>query len=283
MKKVYTSTLLSEVPTDGHSPLKFLCDDGNIYFCKYRIKAKAIELDCLLYEVVASRLLSSLKIPTPAIAIVEIAEGSYNIHQIKANRNFIAPKVQYFGSKEVEGSDLVTELDKLNTLDDFNAFLNPLDLVRIAVFDLWIGNNDRGKGNAEYTPGISNNYNLLKSDVNGWIKIVAFDHGFAFEGEKGFRVFNEHFPITTHGKLFGTQVYLDFLQYLEPTEVKKTIDEFHSLLVNLEVVSIVEACFEEIPKDWIGNEGVKDRMIAYLTHEKRLEEIRAFAIKNTVL
>jgi len=283
MKTVKTSTLLSEIPTQGHSPLKFLCDDGNIYFCKYRIKAKEVELDCLLYEVVAAQLLFNLNIPTPEIAIVEIAEGSYDINQIKANRNFIAPKIQYFGSKEVIGSDLVTELDKLNTVEDFQSFSNPLDLIRIAVFDLWIGNNDRGKGNAEYTPGVSNNYNLLKSDDNGLIKIVAFDHGFAFEGEPGFRIFNEYFPITTHGKLFGTQFFIDFLQYIERAKLIATIKEFYFRLINLEVSSIVEECFEQIPESWIGNKTVKNKMIAYLTHKKRLEEIEACAIKNSTL
>lgn len=283
MHTVKTSILLSEIPTQGHSPLKFLCNDGNIYFCKYRVKAKAEELDCLLYEVVASRLLSKLNIPTPEIAIVEISEGSYDINQIKANRNYIAPQLQYFGSREVSGSDLVTELDKLNTIEDFQAFSNPLDLLRIAVFDLWIGNCDRGKGNAEYTPSISNNYNLLKSDDHGRIKIVAFDHGFAFEGERGFRIFNEHFPITTHGKLFGTQFYTDFLQYIEPAKAISIIEAFYDRLLNLDVSSIVEECFEQIPENWVGNENIKNKMIAYLTHSERLEEIVACAIKNSAL
>jgi hypothetical protein len=75
MKTVRTIVFIEEIPTDGHSPMKFLCDDGQIYYCKYRLTSKREELDCLIYEVVNHFLLKALSIPTPEIALVELVEG----------------------------------------------------------------------------------------------------------------------------------------------------------------------------------------------------------------
>jgi hypothetical protein len=66
---VNTQLLIAEIPTDGHSPMYFLCDDGNFYYCKYRTQFKRSELDCLVYEMVCHHLLRRLQIPTPDIAL----------------------------------------------------------------------------------------------------------------------------------------------------------------------------------------------------------------------
>ena len=71
MKQVKASIFLREIPTDGHSPMKFVCSDNNVYYCKYRVNYKSEELDCLIYEVICHNLLKSLGIPTPDIALVE--------------------------------------------------------------------------------------------------------------------------------------------------------------------------------------------------------------------
>jgi hypothetical protein len=79
IKNVNTVTLLEEIPTDGHSPMKFLCDDGMIYYCKYRsgYSLNAGEIDFLVYEIVCHYLLKGLEIPTPEIALVTLRKDSY--------------------------------------------------------------------------------------------------------------------------------------------------------------------------------------------------------------
>lgn len=190
-----TVSLIEEIPTDGHSPMKFMCNDSDIYYCKYRVSFKEQEIDCLIYEVICSLLLQKLNLPTPEIALVEITENSYLNEDLKRNRSFISPGVICFGSKDLKNAQLVTELDKIQSKEDFELFENPDDLIRIAIFDLWVGNTDRGKGSIQYSPGPSNNYNLLTSSEEGKKKIFAFDHGFTFEGEKFYRIFNEKFPV----------------------------------------------------------------------------------------
>ncbi len=102
-----TLTLIEEVPTDGHSPMKFLCDDGNLYYCKHRIRANSAELDFLAYEVVSHALLRALSRPTPDIALVQVRAGSYRSDQLRANRRFVKPGVLCFGSRALPNADLV--------------------------------------------------------------------------------------------------------------------------------------------------------------------------------
>ena len=176
MELLKANIFLEEISTDGHSPMKFICSDSNIYYCKYRVNHKLEELDCLIYEVVCHNLLKLLNIPTPDIALIELLEGTFSEKNLARNRSFAKPGVLCFGSKEIKNSNLITGFELINDVDSLNLIYNPYDLVKIAIFDLWINNIDRGR---------NENYNLLSSGHKGQLKIWAFDHAFAFGGVNG--------------------------------------------------------------------------------------------------
>ena len=102
MEQVKASIFLGEISTDGHSPMKFICNDGNVYYCKYRVSHKTEELDCLIYEVICHNLLKFLGIPTPDIALVELLDGTFSSKELTRNKNFAKPGVICFGSKEIK-------------------------------------------------------------------------------------------------------------------------------------------------------------------------------------
>lgn len=79
MKQLQATIFLKELQTDGHSPMKFICSDNHVYYCKYLVNHKLEELDCLDYEVVCHHLLNSFEIPTPDIALVELLEGTFSV------------------------------------------------------------------------------------------------------------------------------------------------------------------------------------------------------------
>ncbi len=85
-----TITLLEEIPTYGHSPLKFLCDDYEIYYCKYRsgISLNQQEIDCLFYELLCHFLLLKLTIPTPELVLVNINQGSFKKEQLNYDKKY---------------------------------------------------------------------------------------------------------------------------------------------------------------------------------------------------
>lgn len=159
MDTIRTTTLIQEMTTDGHSPLKFLCEDFNVYFAKYRTRASLnpLEIDCLFYEVVCCRLLQRLGIPTPELAIIEISSNSFSRDQLTMHRRHCRPGVLYLGSKEVKNADLIQAIAPISSRRDFKKFTNPYHLIGIAFFDLWVNNRDRGR---------SDNYNLCNSIRN---------------------------------------------------------------------------------------------------------------------
>lgn len=278
--KKNTVSLIEEIPTDGHSPLKFICNDGEIYFCKYRVSQKEVEIDCLVYEVVCSLLLKALGIPTPEIAFVQVTENSYNKDDLNKNRLFIKPGVICFGSNELKYSQLVTELDKISSKSDFKKYVNPDDIIRIALFDMWVGNTDRGKRNSNFSPGRSNNYNLLTKSEGIKSKIFAFDHGFAFGGENRLRIFNELFLPDTNGKLFGTQFFENMLIYIPIERRKKVITEFIENIKELNVSELILFIYTKLPLDWKRHPPLKDQIVKYLKNTKRINALKKIALNE---
>ena len=100
LKHVESTILIQELETDGHSPLKFLCSDGKVYYVKYR-SGKSFdktEINCLVYEMVCTRLLQLLGIPTPDLALVTVRTDSIAPGQVKINKRYIKDGIIGIGS-----------------------------------------------------------------------------------------------------------------------------------------------------------------------------------------
>lgn len=264
-----TRTLIEEVPTDGHSPMKFLCDDGNLYYCKYRIRANATELDFLTYEVVSHALLRALGLPTPDIALVEIQAGSYRPDQLRANRRFVKPGVICFGSRALPNADLVRQTEVLCSTRTFRNLLNPTDLVRLAVFDLWTDNVDRGRG---FDGGY--NYNLLRVPDAGKTRLVAFDNAFTFGGENGLRAFGASWLVLPANRLFNSPYYKAVVKHIDRTRRFTLANDCLSLCYE-RGEQAVQTAFASLPPTWATPPSLRERMVTFLLSDQRRMAIQA--------
>ena len=269
MKQVKASIFLGEIPTDGHSPMKFVCSNNNVYYCKYRVNYKLEELDCLIYEVVCHNLLKSLGIPTPDIALVELLEGTFSSKDLVKNKSFAKPGIICFGSKEVKYANLITGLELVNNSESLNMIYNPYDLVKIAVFDLWINNADRGR---------NENYNLLTSSLDGKLKIWAFDHAFAFGGINELRIFNNLNKPDISNKLINTYYFKSMVSQLDLTSCLDAIEDLVSNFYQLE--QDVLLAFEQVPSDWKVFPGLKPKIESFLLDSQRIELVRDLALSQ---
>ncbi|GAB4004849.1 hypothetical protein GCM10028808_03330 [Spirosoma migulaei] len=258
-----TRTLIEEVPTDGHSPMKFLCDDGNLYYCKYRIRANAIELDFLAYEVVSYTLLRALNLPTPDVALVEVQVGSYRPDQLNANRRFIKPGIICFGSRALPHADLVRQTEAVCSTRAFKRLLNPTDLIRLAVFDLWADNTDRGRA---FEGGY--NYNLLCVPYEGKTQFVAFDNAFTFGGENGLRIFNPEWPLLPQNRLFNSPYYKAVVKHITPSRRFTVANDCLSLCYERGKQAIHTA-FASLPPTWGTPPSLRTRMVDFLLNDQR--------------
>lgn len=270
MKKkiIHSEYLIEEMSTDGHSPLKFLCDDGEVYFCKYRTAIDTLEMNCLAYEFVCSSLLSELNIPTPKAELVTVGEGSLDSTKTKRNK-YVRVGYQCFGSAEVKDTSVLNDFSIIDTKNEFNRILNPDDLIRIAIFDMWVNNVDRGR---EFEEG-RYNYNLLLQQVDKKERIIAFDHGFTFGGIGQIGIFNPKISTPSDNKLHKTPYYQSVVRFITPTELLKIVDDFVNLLCN-DYSNIISKSIVSLPKEWGLLPNLEERMIAYLSHRDRLEKIR---------
>ncbi|PRY98288.1 HipA family kinase [Marinilabilia salmonicolor] len=159
-------SIIKEIPTDGHTPLKVLGDDYNQYVVK--ALKNSHDKNSLINEFLGYYFLRLWDIPTPEVAVVSIdpelisqTEGLSVRHKPFLYENIC------FGSQWIENS---IELEAFISLDKFKRELNnPEDFFRLALFDIWIANEDRNPGN---------NNLLLCPDGEKLITITAIDHAF---------------------------------------------------------------------------------------------------------
>ena len=267
IKRLSTRFFIRELETDGHHPLFFLCDDGNKYFLKHRCSMSKQEIVLLCYEVVCTELLNHFNIPTPQIALVEIQKGSFSKSDIIYNR-YIKPEIVCFGSKEIENSLFLSELEVISKKKEYNLLLNPLDLISIAVFDLWVDNVDRRP----------QNLNLLKSTIDNKFQIIAIDHSFCFGGINGIGIFNPNFETSTYNNLFRSELFKSVIKYISKSTRYKVVENFIDKC-NDSCKEKIQTVFPQIPEVWKVTPNLSDRIITFLFDPDRLNEVKNQAIK----
>jgi hypothetical protein len=262
LEQVDTKILIEELETDGHSPMKFICSDGAVYYVKYR-SGKSMdknEISCLVFEMICTRLLQRLHIPVPDQALVTIDENSYTTGQLITNRKYIKNGVIAWGSKEIVRTDLIKEIEQIQRKKEFNKLSNPEDLIRIAVFDLWVDNADRHSGN----------YNLLLNMEDGKLKIIAIDHAFTFGGLKGMNIFNTTSTPSTYKKLIESQYFRSAVKHFNTKQRLEIAGQFLSLLAELDIENLIDEVFAQIPIQWGINQMLRKRIIDFLQSEQRI-------------
>lgn len=266
---VHTLFCIKEMATEGHSPVLFHCSDDYNYFCKYRIGIQQDEINCLAFETIANRLLNYLNIPTPEIALVKISPQTLDRKIILKNHKMKDDMI-VFGSKSIHPSLVLTDLAICKDKHEFNKIANPEDLIKIAIFDLWVENVDRGRP----MQPVGFNYNLLIAEEDQKEKIVAFDHAFIFGGSKAIGGFISGAPIISSNKLHKTPYFKSVIKHFSPEEYTYIIDNFLSLLHH-DYIKIISQTVDEISEYWELLPNLAERASAFLMTKKRIEEIES--------
>jgi hypothetical protein len=172
MNVVTAVSILDEIHTTGHSPLKVLGDDGKIYIVKTR---KHIGPDTeILSEFICNFLCNHWGINTPVCSFIKVPDTLIKEAKFLSNRHKVGLYENYvcFGSQfmdnaiDIENNDLTFTKNNQVHFNDMNQIL------KIGLFDLWIVNIDRKP----------TNLNLMKTiGPNGKFDFVAIDHAYAFD------------------------------------------------------------------------------------------------------
>jgi hypothetical protein len=154
--------------TTGDNPLLITCTDMSDWVCKHgRLYSSS-----LFNEVIGSTFAVLWDLKTPQISFVEVLIE----HLPKEHLNTVQPAFfnkPCFGSLYIEDSQVIdkTLLPSFRTSAFRSKIANKNDLLRIALFDIWLGNEDRHHGNSNL---------LLDQTLPNEYYFNAFDHGAIF-------------------------------------------------------------------------------------------------------
>lgn len=262
MKIVNATLFIKQVETGGHQPLFLLCDDGQKYYTKYLNSLDKKELQCLVYEMLAIELLKALKIPCANHCLVKIPSVIID-KKIKYANLYKRSKLAW-GSQEVVNADLVTQFSIPSNKNLFKMIANPEDVLRIALFDLWTDNADRQE----------DNYNLLKKEEFGKIKIIPIDHATLFGGFSRLHTFNDKDPCSTHNKLVCSEFYKNTMKHISERKQLDIAENFLNLLTKIKIKEITHEVFSHIPESWEINENLKERIEKFLLSDFRMKSLQ---------
>ncbi|MDZ7720125.1 MAG: HipA family kinase [Balneolaceae bacterium] len=253
---------LRQVGGTFNRPIESICRDDSgleVYYLKYFRTGN--EIEGLVAEVVCHFLARKMNLLTPDISYVEI--GDHPIPDEFVHPEHLSTGKVVFGSKKAEKVDELTKLEFIFSKHEFNRLEYPIHLLRVGLFDLWIGNNDRTE----------DNYNLFLTRGKKQ-KIVVFDHFEAFNKitESSFRDVNTFIEIYEKGFL-GSKYAYEMLGWVSKDDLNREVDEFVRNIQGLDIPEEIGKIEETFPDSWDIGAEVTDYIVRYLSSEDRLNNV----------
>ena len=235
---LYSAQPIKQQFHTGEEPVMVMCSDVNIYVCKYmRSTASAYKLAC---EFIGAKLAKAWRLCTPDIALVNIRPAHWE--RMNLSHSLSAPSI---GFRWLDGVVDITP----STFAKVPVSEKTLgQLLKIALFDFWVANEDRN----------TNNANLMYDVANE--RLVSIDYGC---------IFNTATFDSTISQLTSTDTILwsDLFKHLIQSIDSKTI---HQLADHLKAdydeclhqsKSIVEEILAEMPPEWkVPAETVSEKL-----------------------
>lgn len=162
-REISVFSIIQEIQTSGHSPLQIIGDDFNQYIIKNDGgKNPPYEI---INEFLAHEFLKIWNIPTPEGVVCSLDTSKISVKKFSFRHKDTFYLNPTFGLEWIEALDVnqFTPFDKRF----FNKIINPIDLIKISLFDEWIMNEDRKE----------TNYNLILKVINDKFEIIPIDHG----------------------------------------------------------------------------------------------------------
>lgn len=200
--------IIRRYETQGSSPILVVAEDFNQWVCKYRDENK------LFNEFLSAEFAKLWGINIPENALIEI---DYDKH-IKNFSNKRGLERKFF-DKDCFGS-----LHLKDSLEVNDSFLNDKSFVRkirnkdvflkIALFDIWLSNEDRNSGN----------YNLLlNTEKGGYTLLYVIDHADIFNSSMAYINQNEIEILTEEDTILNSK--LSTLLLSNETQIAQKVDD----------------------------------------------------------
>lgn len=191
---------ITKVYDTGDNPVLVECNDLKDYVCKHNAGQSVAKK--LFAELLCHGLLDGLGVKVAPKALVAVKEEHITPSSICQPSYF---KIPSFATEYLPQSVEWTQFEMINA----RQLLNLEDLLTIAFFDIWLGNDDRNW----------NNFNLLSNPVKGGWEITPIDHGACLNS----LMFSETTPLALQTE-YDSLIFTDHFRNLVKTKVKNRKD-----------------------------------------------------------
>lgn len=226
------SNIVRVIPTNGSRPVVVLAQDIEEYACKYDSKTK------LINEYLGHQFLQIWGLPTFPAAFVQISKE--HIPEKILGGRIQAPMFDKptFGLRYNNDAAEINDalLGLRNNRNEVNKFADRFDLMDIALFDLWLANDDRNH----------NNYNLLSVSN----RFIPIDHSNIFDGDGLGRKLSQ---LTVDDSILTSDLAFTFLNSKQKREARhaELLAQFPTFVANCR--QALPQLIENIPAEWCDN------------------------------
>lgn len=230
----------------GEGPVLVMCSDKNAYICKYmRSSFAAYKLVC---ELIGAQMAMAWHLNTPEIAFVKIRPS----HWSKGSNTALS-----IGSKKKES---VVDITPSTYREVKSSATTRMQLLKIALFDFWMANEDRNANNANLL------YDVEQEDL------ISIDYGCIFNTA------TFEFPLSQLTST-DTILYSDLFQSLTQDKPHTSVQAMVKPLRNyyMTCVNRSRQLFPQIvktlPKDWNVPSDVVEKKMEQLFDSEWIEGV----------
>lgn len=268
--------ILRFIETLGSGPIQILDENDEIYYAKTTdiIGLPNNEMICELFvnyfaKVWGLKIAEPCLIKIPKIVVDDyLIENGVEISKRYLNTDF--DNLIFFGVKSI--SNIIENeryIKGLHSRKEYNKFNKPLDLIKIGVLDLWVGNMDRKANN----PNI-----LITESLNSKFDFIPIDHALCLGYQRQLKKINSsHLHIEDRDSILSTGLSATILKYSKKRDLVN---------LNLEIKECMNSClknssfiFSQIPSEWGFSKKAKENITFVLSQEERNNSLSSSFIR----
>lgn len=225
----------------GDRPILILCGDMHEYVCKHAMGGNGMNLLC---EYIAASFLKIWELPVPDFAFIKL--NYEHIRPLNISEHLVSKTC--FGSRYNRyAQELTLFTDEPDIKKQKAYFDNREQLLKIALFDLWLANEDRNFNNTNLLIDVKDNYSFIPIDHGAILntRVVNSKISTLTENEclTDTEIFKKLFPIRDFSKNYINELREYF--YLCTQQCKT---EFREIL-------------DQIPLEWDVNRKVVEQKL----------------------
>lgn len=268
LKHITAIQILEQKGTNS-VPFLVLCDDGEMYIAKSIFKSHP-PFEDLINEILGVYFLELMQVNTIKSCLIKIPQEVFETFKITDKKydnrynNFLFDDMLFFGSLY---QLTTTEVELYNTTlknkFDYNKYVNPLDFIKIGVFDYWIGNMDRRGSN----PNI-----LIDETAAGEFKFLPIDHTYLYGYQSQYKALRLSLMSNPNPKsILKTPMSKSILNFAD----SKIISNFHNVIFESfnDILDNIDFVFEQVPNSFGLSKKGKKKIKEILSNQERNKEV----------